>query len=137
MESKLIFSLHLKIFSSLETNQGKAAAVQMILNEAIKMDADMLVLLDADFQHDPDEIPLLIKPISEDGYDLVLGSRKLYLVDRNGLKTTEVPITEIYTDDGSTLNPFKHGYGNLKEKVPIQNHEIPQDGHKTHKGFAG
>ncbi len=59
-----------------ETNQGKAAAVQMILKAAIKMDADALVLLDADFQHDPDEIPLLIKPILGDGYDLVLGSRK-------------------------------------------------------------
>ncbi len=60
-----------------ETNQGKAAAVQMIIKEAIRRDADVLVLLDADFQHDPNEIPLLIKPISEAGYDLVLGSRKL------------------------------------------------------------
>jgi len=34
-----------------------------------------MVLLDADGQHDPDEIPVLIKPILEDGYDLVAGSR--------------------------------------------------------------
>lgn len=36
------------------------------------MDADVLVLLDADFQHDQDQILLLIIPIVEDGYDLVI-----------------------------------------------------------------
>ena len=35
------------------------------------------VVSDSDGQHDPDEIPVLIKPISEDGCDLVAGSRKL------------------------------------------------------------
>ena len=59
-----------------ETNKGKTAAVQTLINEAIKRDADVLVLLDSDGQHDPDEIPVLIKPILEDGYDLVAGSRK-------------------------------------------------------------
>jgi hypothetical protein len=24
-----------------------------------------------------------------------------------------VPITEIYVEDGSTLNPWRHGFGNL------------------------
>jgi hypothetical protein len=33
------------------------------------------VLIDADSQHNPDEIPRLIKPISE-GFDLVIGSRE-------------------------------------------------------------
>lgn len=174
-----------------ETNQGKAAAVQMIIKEAIKMDADVLVLLDADFQHDPDEIPLLVKPILEEGYDLVLGSRKLkesngrskgkipfyrpwgqfvlmicsytlskkkysdpesgfralsrgameamrfekegffvesemiYLAEKKGLKTVEVPITEIYTEDGSTLNPFKHGFGNLGKAVTYISEKRP------------
>jgi len=37
----------------------------------------VLVLLDSDGQHDPDEIPVLLKPISEDGYDLATGARKL------------------------------------------------------------
>jgi glycosyltransferase involved in cell wall biosynthesis len=174
-----------------ETNQGKAAAVQVLINEAIKMDADVLVLLDADFQHDPDEIPLLIKPIVEDGYDLVLGSRKLreskvrvkgkipfyrpwgqlvlmvcsrilarkrysdpecgfralsrnameamkfekkgffvesemiYLAEKNGLRVAEIPITEIYTEDGSTLNPFKHGFGNLGKAITYISEKRP------------
>ena len=60
-----------------ETNKGKTAAVQTLINEAIKRDADVLVLLDLDGQHDPDEIPVLIKPIIEVGYDLATESRKL------------------------------------------------------------
>ncbi|MCW3133438.1 MAG: glycosyltransferase family 2 protein [Methanophagales archaeon] len=46
-----------------ERNKGKTAAVQTLINEAIRRDADVLVLLDSDGQHDPDEIPALIKPI--------------------------------------------------------------------------
>jgi glycosyltransferase involved in cell wall biosynthesis len=129
---------------------------------------DILVLLDADGQHNPDEIPRLIEPITED-YDLVIGSRvaqssktpkyrrfgqKIFLyltrylsntkltdsesgfralsrkavlelnLMTNGfaietemitkaqekhLRLTEVEISNIYTQDGSTLNPFQHG----------------------------
>ena len=162
-----------------ETNKGKTAAVQTLINEAIQRDADVLVLLDSDGQHDPDEIPVLLKPVIEDGYDLATGSRKqkeskkkgkrpfirplgqfvlkmglgtitrkkygdpecgfralsrramnvmnfkfrgtgfsveaemLYLAEKHGLKTIEVPVTEIYVEDGSTLNPWRHGFGNL------------------------
>jgi glycosyltransferase involved in cell wall biosynthesis len=56
-------------------NHGYGAAIQTILDEARKRDPDILVILDADAQHNPKEIPNLLKPISE-GYDLVIGSRK-------------------------------------------------------------
>jgi len=56
-------------------NRGKGAAIQSILAEAKKRNPDTLVLLDADSQHNPNEIPTLIKPISE-GFDLVIGSRE-------------------------------------------------------------
>jgi glycosyltransferase involved in cell wall biosynthesis len=149
-------------------NRGKGAAIQSIVAEAKKRNPDVLVLLDADSQHNPNEIPILIKPISE-GFDLVIGSReaqndktpryrrigkkvishstrlasKANIFDsesgfralspkainelelqENGfaiesemitraaaknLKITEVPISNIYTIDGSTLNPIRHG----------------------------
>jgi hypothetical protein len=34
----------------------------------------------------------------------------VYLAEKYGLKTIEVPITEIYVEDGSTLNPWRHGF---------------------------
>jgi len=58
-----------------ERNRGYGASIQSLIAEARKKDFDILVLLDADTQHDPDEIPAMIKPVS-DGYDLVIGSRK-------------------------------------------------------------
>jgi glycosyltransferase involved in cell wall biosynthesis len=154
-------------------NKGYGAAIQSILAEAKKRNADVLVLLDADAQHNPNEIPALIKPIAE-GFDLVIGSReaqkdKTPIVRRIGkkvilhsvrlasktnisdsecgfrafskramselelkengmaissetvtraadkdLKVTEVPISNIYTTDGSTLHPVKHGVGVLR-----------------------
>lgn len=56
-------------------NKGYGASIRTLLAEAKKKDIGILVLLDGDFQHNPDEIPELIKPISE-GFDLVIGSRE-------------------------------------------------------------
>jgi len=58
-----------------EVNKGYGVAVQSLLAEAKRRASDVLVLIDADSQHNPDEIPRLIKPISE-GFDLVIGSRE-------------------------------------------------------------
>ncbi len=155
-----------------QQNKGKGVAIQTILAEAKKQNADILVILDADSQHNPEEIPSLINAVSE-GFDLVIGSRKigrenipryryvgqrilLYLTrilsrsrisdtesgfrafskkavseiqlkengfaieaemisqaTAKGLKIGEVPISAIYTKDGSTLNPVSHGFGVL------------------------
>lgn len=151
-----------------QKNKGKGVAIQKILTEAERRAPDVLVLLDADSQHDPNEIPQLIKPILE-GSDLVIGSRKVQInktpryrwigqkillystrllsgekltdsesgfralsrraisdirltengfavesemiarATDEGFKITEVPISNIYTKDGSTLNPVAHG----------------------------
>lgn len=56
-------------------NEGYGSAIQSILAEAKKRAPDVLVILDADCQHNPDEIPSLVKAISE-GSDVVIGSRK-------------------------------------------------------------
>jgi glycosyltransferase involved in cell wall biosynthesis len=57
-------------------NRGYGAAIQSILAEARKKDPDILVILDADGQHNPQEIPNIIEPIRSKGYDFVIGSRR-------------------------------------------------------------
>ena len=57
-------------------NRGYGASIQTLLAEVKKREPNILVLLDADSQHNPAEIPMLIEPISE-GFDLVIGSRVL------------------------------------------------------------
>ncbi len=165
-------------------NKGYGASVQALLAEARKRGPDILVLLDADSQHNPDEIPSLIKPIS-DGYDLIIGSRmrqgsnipryrrigqrvlsyfsrilsgekvadsecglrafsskaiaELKLTQNGmaisaemiaaaverGLKIKGVPVSAIYTKDGSTLNPLVHGLGNLAAIITMISERRP------------
>jgi glycosyltransferase involved in cell wall biosynthesis len=59
-----------------ETNKGYGAAIQTIIAEAKKRDPDILVILDTDAQHDPKEIPNIIKPILENAADCVIGTRQ-------------------------------------------------------------
>jgi glycosyltransferase involved in cell wall biosynthesis len=56
-------------------NKGYGAAILSIFDEARKRDPDVLIILDADAQHNPQEIPNIIKPILE-GYDVVIGTRE-------------------------------------------------------------
>lgn len=57
-------------------NIGKGAAVASVFKEARELGVDILVTLDADGQHDPNEIPHLIHPILEGLADVVIGSRR-------------------------------------------------------------
>jgi glycosyltransferase involved in cell wall biosynthesis len=57
-----------------DTNQGYGATIQSILVETRRMVFDVLVIIDADTQHFPEDIPELAKAILE-GNDLAIGSR--------------------------------------------------------------
>ncbi|ASJ08380.1 glycosyl hydrolase [Thermococcus siculi] len=58
-------------------NMGKARALKTAFEYAVGMEYDVIVTIDADGQHDPNEIPKLLKPILNDEADLVIGSRFL------------------------------------------------------------
>ena len=57
-------------------NLGKAGAMKTGIEAAIKRGADILVLMDSDGQHRPEDLPRFIRPLKEDGLDVVLGGRK-------------------------------------------------------------
>ncbi|MBA7481784.1 MAG: glycosyltransferase [Dehalococcoidia bacterium] len=167
-----------------ERNSGYGATVQTVLAEARKRNPDVLVLLDADGQHDPEEISSLVNAIY-DGSDVAIGSRQKHsenipayrkfgqniisyftrVLSRStlsdtesgfrafsrkainvlepkergmaisaetiseatakGLKIAEVPISAIYTRDGSTLNPIKHGMGVLNRVLVMISERRP------------
>ena len=60
-----------------EKNFGYGAAIKTLFTMARELNADVLVTLDGDGQHDPREIPRLIEPVLENKADIVLGSRFL------------------------------------------------------------
>lgn len=62
-----------------QANGGKAAALNAGFRAARQFSPDVVVCLDGDAQHDPAEIPVLTRPILEQGSDVVIGSRFLSL----------------------------------------------------------
>jgi len=58
-------------------NYGKGVAVSSAFKEARLRKAQVLVLLDGDGQHNPAEIPEIIRPLLEKKVDVVVGSRFL------------------------------------------------------------
>jgi glycosyltransferase involved in cell wall biosynthesis len=69
-----------------EKNLGYGAALQSLFKRAKELNADVLVTLDSDGQHNPSEIPRLVRPIEDGQAEVVLGSR---FMDKNG--TADMP----------------------------------------------
>jgi glycosyltransferase involved in cell wall biosynthesis len=65
-----------------KVNMGYGSAVKTLFRTARDKKADIMVTLDADGQHDPEQIPKIIDPILNEGFDIVLGSRFLNSSDR-------------------------------------------------------
>jgi glycosyltransferase involved in cell wall biosynthesis len=64
-----------------EHNLGYGAAIKSLFERARAFDADVLVTMDADGQHDAAEIPRLLKPVLKGVADLSIGSR---FIDSHG-----------------------------------------------------
>ena len=60
-----------------QKNQGYGAAISALFDYARKECAQIMITLDGDGQHDPDQIPLLLDKITESNVDVVIGSRFL------------------------------------------------------------
>ena len=57
-------------------NKGYGVAIRSLFQAAKEKGADIMITLDSDGQHDPRQIPDLLKPLSQ-GFDIVIGSRFL------------------------------------------------------------
>ena len=56
-------------------NRGYGGALKSLFAKAREMDADCLVVLDSDGQHNSDDIPKMLEPILSGEADFVIGSR--------------------------------------------------------------
>ena len=66
---------------SFKKNQGRAKAVSEGFKRFLQSGSDILVLTDADDQYDSGEIPLIVKPITDESADMVLGDRQVKKLD--------------------------------------------------------
>jgi glycosyltransferase involved in cell wall biosynthesis len=100
-----------------ETRQGYGYAclkgIEYIMSR--KSRADIIVFLDADYSDCPEEMTLLIKPIIEQNYDLVLGSRLLGRREKGampwhqllGNRLSAACINTLYNVRYTDLGPFR------------------------------
>lgn len=58
-----------------QRNLGYGASLASLFAKAEETDADVFVTLDADGQHDPSEIPVIIDPVAAGKVDMSIGSR--------------------------------------------------------------
>lgn len=83
----------LKIASKYDTiiiqhpiNKGNGAAIQTGLDFCKNANYDIVIIIDADGQHEPSYIIDFIKPIVEEHYDYVIGNRFYYFYDMTIVK---------------------------------------------------
>jgi glycosyltransferase involved in cell wall biosynthesis len=62
-------------------NNGYGVAIRTLFQAAREKKSDVMVTMDSDGQHNPDQIPDVVKPIIEEGFDVVIGSRFMSLRD--------------------------------------------------------
>jgi len=125
---------HVRVVS-FRRNFGQTAAIAAGIDHA---QGDIIVLLDADMQNDPADIPILLAKLDE-GYDLVSGWRK----DRKDNRLTRtLPsnmangliswVTGVHLHDyGCTLKAYRRGalegfrlYGEMHRFIPVFAHSV-------------
>jgi glycosyltransferase involved in cell wall biosynthesis len=64
------------------SNKGYGAAIKTLFYTVREKNADIMITIDSDSQHNPDQIPRFLEPILRDGFDIVIGSRFLNQDDK-------------------------------------------------------
>jgi len=73
---KIIQKLGIK-YALCPVNHGQGSATKIGIKMALRLGADVVITLDSDEQHNPNEIPQVLKPILDGMADMVIGARFL------------------------------------------------------------
>jgi len=63
-------------------NCGYGKTIRTLFQTALERKADIIVTIDSDGQHDPEQIPDIIEPILKNEFDIVIGSRFMQHEDK-------------------------------------------------------
>jgi len=109
-------------------NKGYGVAIRSLFQAAKEQNADIMVTLDSDGQHNPDQIPQLIEPLLKQGVDLVIGSRFLDSNDKEkvpryrsfGIKTiTKLTQAASYSGITDSQSGFRAYNKNALSKINL------------------
>ena len=107
------------------TNKGKGAAIQAAINN---IDSDILVFMDADGSHNPDEIGCLLNPLVNDKAEMVIGSRflgsseelngnALNRIRYAGNVISNALINFLWNRTGKNISDSQNGFRGIKRAV--------------------
>lgn len=120
------------IVLGLPYNLGIGGAVQTGFKYALLNDYDACVQADGDGQHPTKEIPKLVKPLFEEGYDLVIGSR--FVRDTNYdisfMRNIGIKVISLFLRIGAGMcvkDPTSGFRAISKKAVAVFAAEYPQD----------
>ncbi|ASJ06394.1 glycosyltransferase family 2 protein [Thermococcus pacificus] len=120
-----------------EVNGGKGKALGTGFEYAFSNGYDFVVTIDADGQHNPDEIPVLLEPLLKGEADLVIGSRFLNGAKKNiplyrrlGLWVLNVT-TNMNLGDGLKITDSQSGFRAMNRKVLGEILQINSEGYKV------
>lgn len=106
-----------------ERNRGYGANQKTCYREALRLGADIVVMLHPDYQYEPKLLPAMASMIASDVYDVVLGSRILGRTAREGgmprYKYVSNRLLTAFQNLllGSKLSEFHTGYRAYSRKV--------------------
>jgi glycosyltransferase involved in cell wall biosynthesis len=109
-------------------NTGYGTAIRALFQATKDQNADIMITLDSDGQHNPDQIPRLIEPILTQGFDIVIGSRFLNKNDKErvpryrsfGIKTiTKLTQSASYSGLTDSQSGFRAYNKNALSKINL------------------
>ena len=86
-----------------QSNQGYGAAISTLFDYARRNNAKIMVTLDSDGQHNPDQIPLLIDAITTHSIDVSIGSRFLGDNEASNYRKAGIKIITSASNYGTNL----------------------------------
>lgn len=103
-------------------NMGKGLALKTGIEAAIQRKADIIVTIDADGQHNPKDIPRLIKELEENKLDIIIGGRpfnkNMPIVQRFGNFIIHKMFTSFFhVDVNDTQSGFRAFRANIYPKI--------------------
>ena len=106
-----------------DSNRGYGANQKTCYREALRLGADIVVMLHPDYQYEPRLVPAMASMIASGVYDVVLGSRILGGTARSGGMPTYKYVSNRFLTAfqnvalGSKLSEFHTGYRAFSRKV--------------------
>ena len=91
-----------------EGKQGLGTAYIRGFKFALERDFDVVCEMDADFSHNPDDLPRLLQAV-KDGADLAIGSRYL-----NGVRVVNWPLSRLILSYGASI------YARIITRMPVK-----------------